>query len=313
MISHTSTSRSGRGPRALRRAAAALILLLAAQAPALATTSAWQRATEAMQKADWAGAVSAYTEHLAEVPTDAWSWYAMGSVLHGMERFDEAVTAFESSLEHQVGVPGLAHYNLACSYARVGNADKALEHLAEAAPSTVFEGKRLLEDPDLAGLRGNPRFAELAREADLAHHPCLIKDEYRAFDFWLGTWDVKIPAGFKAATDVVEKSEDGCVITQTWNGTIGTFGRSYTFFDAARETWVNTWVGRAGGVATIEGGPKGGDVVLEGPGTTGPDSRTRVTWKRLGEDRIDVITEGSADAGKTWSPAGHLSYHRADG
>jgi Flp pilus assembly protein TadD len=56
-----------------------------------------------------------------------------------------------------------AHYNLACSLALTGDADGAFAALGQAIDLGYEDGALLSDDPDLAPLRGDPRFAELAQ------------------------------------------------------------------------------------------------------------------------------------------------------
>lgn len=56
-----------------------------------------------------------------------------------------------------------AHYNLACSLALLGRAQEALDALYRAADNGYDDLEHLLEDPDLVGLRDEPRFRALSR------------------------------------------------------------------------------------------------------------------------------------------------------
>lgn len=67
-------------------------------------------------------------------------------------------------------------------------------------------------------------------------------EEFRQFDFWLGTWEVQTPDGKIAGENVIEKTEGGCLITETWEGTGGTTGQSYNFYNPATEKWSQLWV-----------------------------------------------------------------------
>ena len=60
--------------------------------------------------------------------------------------------------------PG-TRYNLACARARTGEIDAALAALAGAIDAGFSDAKLLAEDADLAPLRADPRFAELALRA----------------------------------------------------------------------------------------------------------------------------------------------------
>jgi len=57
-------------------------------------------------------------------------------------------------------------YNLACVYARLGDTDKALEFLARSVKSGRCRRqiKWVKIDPDLAAVRGDPRFSQILEE-----------------------------------------------------------------------------------------------------------------------------------------------------
>ncbi|MEW6744140.1 MAG: hypothetical protein AB1486_15415 [Planctomycetota bacterium] len=57
----------------------------------------------------------------------------------------------------------IAHYNLACSLARVSRPDEAFASLDRAVRLGYRDVAHLRRDPDLASLRGDARFVELVR------------------------------------------------------------------------------------------------------------------------------------------------------
>ena len=80
-------------------------------------------------------------------------------------------------------------------------------------------------DPLLAPLRGSPEFAAALQEQDRLLRPCRHDPRYRAFDYWLGTWDVRpsgAPPTSPASENVVTLEYDGCVVVEHWTGAGGT-------------------------------------------------------------------------------------------
>lgn len=73
-------------------------------------------------------------------------------------------------LERAVAAGGEAgsHYNLACALARTDRVDEAFRALAGALAAGFTDAAALASDPDLANLRGDPRFAPLAARLDAA-------------------------------------------------------------------------------------------------------------------------------------------------
>ncbi len=87
-----------------------------------------------------------------------------GTVLLRLLRFDEAVQAFR----RQAALPGQeasGRYNEACALAVAGRTEAALDALEAAVGAGFADAERLRDDPDLASLRHEPRFAAVAARA----------------------------------------------------------------------------------------------------------------------------------------------------
>ncbi|HET9155758.1 MAG TPA: tetratricopeptide repeat protein [Myxococcaceae bacterium] len=92
-----------------------------------------------------------------EDPGKAWQGMGLASVLLGDDQ--GAVTAYEKA--RSFAPSGLLSYNLACAQARLGHVDEALGSLSDAIDRGFAAPGGLLGDPDLAPLRGDPRFSTL--------------------------------------------------------------------------------------------------------------------------------------------------------
>ena len=92
------------------------------------------------------------------------SWYHRGMELHNEERYDDAIAAFQKSIEEGEKVEA-ATYNIACGYARKGDSAKAFEWLQKAIDEGFDADHYLAKDDDLDSLRSDPRFAQLRRAA----------------------------------------------------------------------------------------------------------------------------------------------------
>jgi dienelactone hydrolase len=80
-------------------------------------------------------------------------------------RNEEAVKtylkAFETGIPPGANTRGVAYFNLACGYTRLGQKDKAFEALAGAVAEGFTDRGAYETDEDLAPLRAEPRFQEL--------------------------------------------------------------------------------------------------------------------------------------------------------
>jgi beta-lactamase regulating signal transducer with metallopeptidase domain/tetratricopeptide (TPR) repeat protein len=89
-------------------------------------------------------------------------WYSRGMELHNEGNYDEAIAAFGHAIEEGTRVDA-ATYNIACGYARKGNADRAVEWLRKSLREGFDLASYIDKDDDLDGLRSDPRFIELRR------------------------------------------------------------------------------------------------------------------------------------------------------
>src|ERR1700733_3621999 len=73
--------------------------------------------------------------------------------------------------------------------------------------------------------------------------PC-SSSEYHQFDFWVGDWDAFEVSDLTTSEAHlrVEKILGGCVLKETYDGTNGVEGQSFSIYDHARGVWHQSWV-----------------------------------------------------------------------
>lgn len=143
-----------------------------------------------------------------------------------------------------------------------------------------------------------------------APSPC-ESTEHRAFDFWLGEWQVHTPDGKLAGVNRISSEYNGCVLHERYDTGRGYSGESLNTYDAGRKLWHQTWVDTAGTLLVLEGGLRGGSMVLEGQ-TTGTDAqvtRHRITWTPQGDGRVRQLWESRDEKGD-WGVAFDGRYTR---
>jgi tetratricopeptide (TPR) repeat protein len=94
-----------------------------------------------------------------------WEHWFLGYARADAGDLEGAVAELEEGLRAHPGHPALL-YHLACLEARSGRADAALEHLETAVQADARFRDHARDDPDLAGVRGDPRFLAIAGEAE---------------------------------------------------------------------------------------------------------------------------------------------------
>ncbi len=147
--------------------------------------------------------------------------------------------------------------------------------------------------------------------------PC-SSEVFRAFDFWLGDWEVRTADGRLAGHNRIESAHGGCVILEHWTGAGGMTGMSMNYFDGTTDGWVQVWTDASGDQIVIRGGPTANPrgMRLEGKLHSLAQGRTddfRGTWTVLPDGRIRQLFELSGDGGKTWGTGFEGFYTRAEG
>jgi Flp pilus assembly protein TadD len=104
--------------------------------------------------------ISVYEAHLAVSPKDADVLEALGHLLTRAGRHREGLATDRRLVALRPKDP-LAHYNLACSLALVGDADEAFVRLGIAMDLGFRDVAFIRKDRDLKSLRGDPRFEAL--------------------------------------------------------------------------------------------------------------------------------------------------------
>lgn len=125
---------------------------------------------------------------------------------------------------------------------------------------------------------------------------------HRAFDFWLGEWQVRTPDGKLAGVNRIESEYGGCVLHERYTTGRGYSGESLNIYDAGRKSWHQTWVDSSGTLLRLEGGIHGRSMVLEGQtmGTDAEVTRHRITWTPDADGSVRQLWE-STDVKGQWS------------
>jgi hypothetical protein len=159
---------------------------------------------------------------------------------------------------------------------------------------------------------GFPLFAAGVVAVSPAPAPC-ASAEHRAFDFWIGEWEVSKPDGTPAGRSRIERIEAGCGILERWTGAGGITGTSLNAWDAVAGRWRQWWTGSDGTTLLLEGGLRDGAMVLEGPAPAGAGTtaaRNRITWTPATDGSVRQLWEVLGADG-AWQTAFDGIYRRS--
>ena len=87
---------------------------------------------------------------------------------------------------------------------------------------------------------------------------------YRQFDFWVGQWNIRNPAGAFNSTSVVTSELDGCIVMEDFINIGGFQGRSLSVYDARDRRWYQSFVDNVVGNYRISGSLEGEEMVMTG-------------------------------------------------
>jgi tetratricopeptide repeat protein len=287
-------------PRSL--AVLTLLALLAAAALRAAPPAAdpgVQEGNAALAADDLPRAAKAFQGVVERQPDNAEAWFRLGIAEREMGRYGEAAKAFSTAIDKGYP-PAVATTSLAILYVAQKDYDKAFEYLGRAVKLGVQPGM-LQNQPGLAAIRDDPRFKALVAAADKASHPCESDPRYRAFDFWVGDWDVYTGRQV-VGTNRIERIERGCALVENWTGGRGGTGKSLNYFDTVDGTWRQDGVDDGGEVVHYRGEVSGGAMRMTGESHAGGHAElARGTWTPRPDGSVRQFLERSTDGGKTWT------------
>ncbi len=133
--------------------------------------------------------------------------------------------------------------------------------------------------------------------------PTCDSADHRAFDFWVGDWDVT-SNGKPAGTNLVTLEENRCVLHEHWTGTSGNTGQSFNFFDRQIGKWRQVWIDNGGNPLDLSGNYQDGKMILVGvTNTQTGQAQQKITFTKNPDGTVRQLWESSTDGGKTWSVA----------
>ena len=125
---------------------------------------------------------------------------------------------------------------------------------------------------------------------------------FRAFDFWVGEWLVRLPDGTPAGTNRITVDQGGCVLIERWLGASGTTGTSISHHDPATGRWHQHWVS-PDTLIELEGVVVDGTLAMEGSIVyiaSAEKLAFRGSWTPLADGRVRQRFDEQRDG--SWQP-----------
>lgn len=271
-----------------------------------------EQAAAAAAANDHERAAALWREHLDAQPQDGGAHYRLAMSLMNLDRLDQAEAHFRKAGELGFQPLGVG-YRLARIQARNGQRELALESL-ESLAAQGFAMPALIEnEADFEPLAGEPRFEAALATIRGARFPCKASADHRAFDFWIGKWDVGSNGQPAGTNEIIPVSGD-CVLYENWTSVAGTTGKSFNFYDSAEGHWRQIWIGDQGGVIEFTGGFDSGVLryTAETKNPGGGVTLHKLAFYPNSDGSVRQHWQQSTDGGQTWQDAFDGHYVRSD-
>ncbi len=263
------------------------------------------KANERLSAKDYKGAEQEFRSVTQKDATNVMAWFGLGQALQEQGNAQAALDAYSKVQSPPPGLAVRLAFRQARAYARLLQANNAFEAL-DRAVNGGFASQQILDTTaDLQSLQADPRYKKLLEAMDAKARPCMHDPRYRAFDFWVGEWDVR-PTGQPTAPpsrSSIQSILEGCVVFEQYTANTGTYyGKSFNIFDAATGRWYQRYVDSTGARLEWDGEIRENVMYYTGMNNNpaGQKVHDRLTFFKLENGHVRQLWEQSAD-GKAWA------------
>jgi tetratricopeptide (TPR) repeat protein len=288
------------------------LLFLQSPAPASPPHPAVAKGDSAYALRKWSDALTAYETAATANPANLQAHIKAGYSAINANSLAKARDHFRAIVNASApnAAPN-AKGGLAIVLAREGKSAAALAMLDSALAAGYPNWEVLDNEKAFDPIRKDPRFKKVRDSLEVLSNPCMADANARAFDFWVGDWDVYVNGtGQKAGENRIDRVAGGCIILENWTAVSGylvgppSSGKSMNFVDPATGLWKQVWMGSGRGQTNYENGKYADGMMRFLFTRTNPQGRTatiRFSFHNLGPNRVRQIQETSADSGKTFA------------
>ncbi len=261
-------------------------------------------ADRALEDGNWQAALDGYRALLGDNPTDGMIWLRIAQAQRGLGQHDEALESLELA-RAGAGPPAMIDLERARNLAALGRSADALAALETADHFGLRALSPFEEAAEFEPLRREGRFDRVYQNVRSRIYPCESLDAASAFDFWLGSWEVRLADGTLVGQSEVTRRDGGCSVVEEWDGTGGSTGSSISYFIPSRGQWRLVWVGSAGTLIDMIGRPADDGMRLEGTieyANQDLVSAFRGSWTVLEDGAVRQLFEEFSVVAQGWVP-----------
>lgn len=245
------------------------------------------------QAQQWQQAADAYRALSDQDDTNGLYWFRLGQSLFNLQQHKAAIKPLQLALKYpDENVPMPVNLLLlARSQAADGKEQSALKNIAAIEATGARPYQAVKNSAEFSSFNEKPEFLAMLEKLK----PCGTPD-HRAFDFWVGEWEVTSPSrpGWVAQNSIT-LSNDDCSVHENYTSG-GYTGSSINFYDNQKQQWHQTWIDNQGASVYLGGNLVDGAMVLT-------NETNRVTWSVQPDKRVRQHWESTSDEGATWATA----------
>jgi tetratricopeptide (TPR) repeat protein len=303
----------------MRKILPAFILLsfVSSSVPAQkAATPSFALADSLFTAGEWKPATLVYKKVLADTSKNSLEWNRLGFSYFNLKEYDQALSSYEQALHHnpRPALKALIYSRVAKVHAMRQDKQQTLQALKLAIDNGFTNVADLDTSAAYNGYKNDPVFAMLRDTTYNRIFPCATDPQARAFDFWIGDWNVYI-TGTKSLVGFshIEKISGECSIYESWKNLGSGNGKSMNFIDPLTNKWRQVWVGSDNSRqdyvdgAYIDGAMR---FTFENIDAQGVKSIGRFIFYNKSPNEVRQFQESSTDNGNTWVTTYDFTYIR---
>ncbi|WP_055143686.1 tetratricopeptide repeat protein [Jiulongibacter sediminis] len=190
-----------------------------------------------------------YAELVHEFPEDPLITYRYGYVHYRTGELDKGIELIKKSLvlndDKSPTLTYTAWSRLAKIYSLKNEKATALMWLEKAVDKGYNGLGEFKDEPHFANIRPTEKFQELQMVLEKRNFPCRFDENFRAFDFWIGEWDVyRTNTANLVGHSIIEDGSGGCSMIENWQSLVSTHeGKSINYYNSDKGYWEQFWQG----------------------------------------------------------------------